>query len=191
MPCEEHVCDRYGPVRTLSENGLKSNTTSRIHPFAPLTPEEIRTAVKILRSAYPEETRFQYKAITLLEPPKDAYLAWEAFPESSSKPIRKAYIPYYIRQTSKYFEAVINLSESILESNIRVGPGFHGSADGAEIINVENVALADERVKEEIKKLQLPEGVKVVSDPWIFGLLSVQSVVKAYLTRFRCRWDSS
>jgi primary-amine oxidase len=45
----------------------------------------------------------------------------------------------------------------------------HSSGDGAEIVLVEKAVLADEGVKKEIEKLQLPEGTIVMSDPWIYG----------------------
>ena len=50
-----------------------------------------------------------------------------------------------------------------------MGQYVHGSADGEEIMEVERVALADEGVKAEIAKLQLPEGTVVISDPWPYG----------------------
>ena len=54
-------------------------------------------------------------------------------------------------------------------SNLRLGQYVHGSADGEEIMKVERVALADEGVKAEIAKLQLPDGTVVISDPWPYG----------------------
>ena len=46
---------------------------------------------------------------------------------------------------------------------------MHGSADGGEIIEVEKIALADQTVKKELAKLELPDGAVVVSDPWTYG----------------------
>jgi primary-amine oxidase len=34
---------------------------------------------------------------------------------------------------------------------------------------MEQIALADEGVQAEIKKLQLPVGAVVICDPWIYG----------------------
>lgn len=53
---------------------------------------------------------------------------------------------------------------------MRLGPNFHSSADGAEILDIERIALEDEGVKEAIAKLKLPEGTVVVVDPWIYGM---------------------
>ena len=58
-----------------------------------------------------------------------------------------------------------------VESNVRLGPCVHSNADGSEIIAVEKIALEDEGVRAEIAKLQLPEGVVLISDPWIYGKL--------------------
>lgn len=69
----------------------------------------------------------------------------------------------------KLHEAIVNLSTGSVESNLRLGPFVHSNGDGAEIIEIEKICLADERVQAEIAKLQLPEGAVVISDPWIYG----------------------
>ena len=70
----------------------------------------------------------------------------------------------------KLHEAIVSLSRGQLESNVRLGPNIHSNADGDEIIQVERIALEDERVRAEIAKLQLPEGTVIISDPWIYGM---------------------
>lgn len=69
----------------------------------------------------------------------------------------------------KFHEAIVNLSQSKVESNVRLGPNVHSPGDGEEIVLVEKIALEDEAVRAEIAKLQLPEGTVVISDPWIYG----------------------
>ncbi|KAH0551373.1 hypothetical protein GP486_007412 [Trichoglossum hirsutum] len=69
----------------------------------------------------------------------------------------------------KLHEAIINLSEDRVESNVRLGPEHHGSSDAGEIFLMERIALEDEGVKAEIAKLQLPPGTTVIGDPWIYG----------------------
>lgn len=58
-----------------------------------------------------------------------------------------------------------------------MGPYIHGPADGDEIMEVEKVALADEGVKAEIAKLQLPEGTVVISDPWPYGKFNPKAAI--------------
>lgn len=65
----------------------------------------------------------------------------------------------------------MNLSTGEVESNVLLGSNFHGGTDTAEIIEMEQIALADESVKAAIEKLQLPEGTTVISDPWMYGTL--------------------
>lgn len=74
-----------------------------------------------------------------------------------------------IKAQDKLHEAIVNLSHGKVDSNVRLGPYIHSSADGDEIVRVEKIALEDENVKAEIAKLQLPAGTVVISDPWIYG----------------------
>lgn len=69
----------------------------------------------------------------------------------------------------RFHEAVVNLSNGKIESNVRLGPNMHGNGDYDEILMIEQNVLADEGVKAAIAKLQLPEGTVVCSDPWIYG----------------------
>lgn len=50
-----------------------------------------------------------------------------------------------------------------------MGKNIHGAGDAAEIMAVEQVALADDRVQEALKELRLPQGAVIVADPWIYG----------------------
>lgn len=150
---------------------MSSPTHSRpYHPLSPLTPHEITSSANIIRSIYPPNIGFQFKVITLLEPEKEHYLAWNNGAGPGSRPLRRAYITYYIRGTESFFEAIVNLETQEAEANIRLGEDVHGSADFAEIALVEKLCLEDPWVKQEIEKLKLPEGTTVVCDPWIYGM---------------------
>ena len=72
----------------------------------------------------------------------------------------------------KFHEAIVNLSQQRVESNVRLGPNVHGPGDFEEILQIEKIALEDESVKTEIAKLGLPEGTAIISDPWIYGTSS-------------------
>ena len=67
----------------------------------------------------------------------------------------------------------MNLSLQKVERNVRLGANIHAPGDATEIIAMENIALEDEEVKKAIKKLQLPAGSVVISDPWIYGMFSM------------------
>ncbi len=76
----------------------------------------------------------------------------------------------------KFHEAVVNLTNQIVEYNVRLGPNMHAPLDGAEIIEFERIAVEDPAVQKELEKLQLPEGSKVVCDPWIYGMHNYPSL---------------
>ncbi|CAG8961280.1 hypothetical protein HYFRA_00013559 [Hymenoscyphus fraxineus] len=143
------------------------------HPLGPLTASEITESSRLIKSLWPENTALQFKGITLQEPRKaelSPYLKAEHSSGQSTPTIdRRSFVVYYLRNTDKLHEAVINLSAGKVESNLRLGPNVHSNADGDEIVKVEQAALQDEGVKAAIAKLRLPEGAVVISDPWIYG----------------------
>ena len=75
----------------------------------------------------------------------------------------------------KFHEGVVNLTQRTVERNVKLGPNVHGNGDADEILVIERIALADEGVKAEIAKLNLPEGAVVCADPWIYGMSSFES----------------
>lgn len=143
-----------------------------LHPFSPLAEGEIRLCATALRGSYPPSADIQFKAITLYEPTKASMVSW--LEGGGERPPRKGYICYYIRNTDKFFEAVVLLRDqtnAVLESNVRIKEGSHGAADFTEVLKVEKLVLEDDGVQAVLAKLELPEGTVVVSDPWIYGLV--------------------
>ncbi|CAN9444012.1 unnamed protein product [Alternaria alternata] len=147
-------------------------SVSAQHPLSALSASELRNAAAIIKASWPTHTDLHFKVVTLQEPPKAEVLKYlEA--EHSSKPVpsisRKAFVNYYIRNTSKFHEAVVDLTSGRVDSNILLGPFVHANGDGDEIVEIEKLVLADEKVQAEIAKLELPKGTVVISDPWIYG----------------------
>ncbi|KAI9723695.1 MAG: hypothetical protein M1812_000995 [Candelaria pacifica] len=142
------------------------------HPLSPLTALEIATCADLIRGLYPASTILQFKAITLEEPEKHQLLPFLAAEHDglNTPPIeRNAFACYYIKNTDKFHEAIVSLSQHRVESNVRLGPNIHSPADTDEIVLVEKLALADDGVQAEIEKLKLPKGTTIISDPWIYG----------------------
>ncbi|KAH6643583.1 copper amine oxidase [Boeremia exigua] len=153
------------------------------HPLAPLSASEITTAASIIKASWPAHTDLHFKAITLQEPPKVEVLKYlEA--EHAGSPLpgisRKAFVNYYIRNTNKFHEAIIDVASGRVEKNVLLGPFIHANGDGDEIVAIEKIVLEDEGVRAEIAKLQLPEGTVVISDPWIFGADGVNDEDRMY-----------
>lgn len=153
------------------------------HPLAPLSASELQHAGAIIRASWPAHTDLHFKVVTLQEPPKTEVLKYlEAEHAGGSLPTinRKAFINYYIRNTNKFHEAILDLTTGRVERNVLLGPFIHANGDGDEIIKIEQVALADEKVKAEIAKLELPEGTVIISDPWIYGSDGVDDAERLY-----------
>ncbi|KAI9814290.1 MAG: hypothetical protein M1832_005930 [Thelocarpon impressellum] len=164
MPAESFFAD--------ATRADSTKQTSPPHPLVPLTSREITESAHLIRGLHPPETDLYFKAITLQEPSKKdvvPFLQAEHRHKTPPPLTRRAFVSYYLRNTSKFFEACVNLSRGVVESNIRLGPNIHGPGDGLEVVALEKAALEDENVKAEIAKLQLPEGTVVVIDPWIYG----------------------
>jgi primary-amine oxidase len=142
------------------------------HPLAPLSASEIKAAVAIIKASWPAHTDLHFKVVTLEEPPKAEVLKY-LDAEHNNKPLpslaRTAFINYYIRNTNKFHEAVVDLSSGHVHFNVLLGKNIHANGDGEEIVEIEKIALADEGVQAEIAKLELPEGTVVIIDPWIYG----------------------
>ncbi|KAL8711071.1 MAG: hypothetical protein Q9220_004452 [cf. Caloplaca sp. 1 TL-2023] len=161
--------------------GVANHVSS--HPLSPLTASEITVAAKYIQGLYPASTSLQYKAITLQEPDKAQLVPYLEAEHNGGRPSRverKAFACYYIRNTDKLHEAIVNLSRQRVESNVRLGPSFHGPGDAEEILQVEKIALEDEGVKAELAKLKLPEGTAIISDPWIYGSDGVNDEQRMY-----------
>jgi primary-amine oxidase len=79
----------------------------------------------------------------------------------------------------RFHEAVVNLTTQTVDYNVRLGPNVHAPYDASEIIEFERIAVEHPDVRKELEKLQLPEGSKVVSDPWIYGTTIFLSMTKS------------
>lgn len=160
-------------AETPAPAAVRPAKASATHPLAPLSGNEIVNTATLIRKQWPENIDLQYRVITLREPPKAEVLPYiEAENAGQSPPTslsRKAFVVYYLRRTSKLYEAVVDLSEQRVEYNTLLGDNVHANLDADTIIASEKVCLEDESVKAELKKLQLPEGTVVVCDPWIYG----------------------
>src|SRR6476620_7407665 len=89
-------------IGLLSGAALASNDDTRAS-LAPLTKDEILTAVQILRQAAKVSDDSRFSLITLDEPSKDEVLS----ARTSSKPDREAFVVVYERRSNQTFEALV------------------------------------------------------------------------------------
>lgn len=139
------------------------------HPLTSLSADEISLSATIIRGCHDAGTKLHFKGITVHEPSKKEIGQYRLNGSAGTYlPPRRSWVNYYLTGTASFFEAIVNLTTKTVERRGEVPAGFHGSADGEEILVVEKVALEDPRTKAEIEKLQLPPGAVVVCDPWIW-----------------------
>lgn len=77
-------------------------TQSETHPLAPISADEIQNAVSVIKSQWPTDTNFQFKAVTLQEPAKAEtvpYLEADFHGGDLPQIDRRAFVAYYIRNT--------------------------------------------------------------------------------------------
>lgn len=74
----------------------------------------------------------------------------------------------------------MNLTTEMVEYNARCGEHDHANMDAEEILAAEQIAISDERVLAEVAKLKLPEGTKILCDPWIYGEFQQYDLVRSH-----------
>ncbi|KAK3937146.1 copper amine oxidase 1 [Diplogelasinospora grovesii] len=153
-------------------NGSPSPPAYQSHPLGPLSRGEIAQSSGLIRAYWPAGTECHFKVITLLEPAKAQLIPYLAAERAGQSPVdidRRAFVVYYFKGTHNLHEAVVNLTQNKVESNVKLGPFIHANGDGEELVAVEKALLAHPDVQAEIAKLKLPDGAEVVADPWIYG----------------------
>ncbi|KAL7922842.1 copper amine oxidase [Trichoderma austrokoningii] len=142
------------------------------HPFDPIRPEEISLATDILKASFPG-VDLRFKVIDIKEPSKKdviPYIEAERTGQPLPPPPPRLLFSYLHRlDTRAFLKAVINVDTKAVISLTELPSHIQGPVDIDEMIGLEKVCLQHPRVIEEIAKLQLPEGVTVCTDPWIYG----------------------
>ncbi|KAL4990682.1 copper amine oxidase [Aspergillus falconensis] len=143
-----------------------------LHPFDPITPGEITLATKILQAAFPG-VALRYKKIDLKEPIKAEvipYIEAERLGRPlPRKPTRLLLVLFHRMDTGAFFKGLLNADSKSVVYAKELPREIQGPVDTDELIEIEQLCLSHPAVKEEIAKLQLPPGVTVCNDPWIYG----------------------
>ncbi|KAL4736494.1 copper amine oxidase [Aspergillus similis] len=143
-----------------------------LHPFDPITPGEITLATKILQAAFPG-VKLRYKKIDLQEPIKAEvvpYIEAERLGRPlPRKPTRLLQVLFHRMDTGAFFKGLLNADSKSVVYAKELPKEIQGPVDADELIEIEQLCLSHPAVKAEIAKLELPPGVTVCNDPWIYG----------------------
>ncbi|KAL3432221.1 copper amine oxidase [Aspergillus tetrazonus] len=148
--------------------------TSKMHPFDPLSPEEISKVATVIRGQFPGQSP-TFRFITLKEPAKQEMLPFlesehRGIP-AAKRPARVSRVQVVLRGNdgaNQLRELLIDLdSTDVLKNDHLVGR--HSYIDSDYMRLVESACLADQRVQDEIRKLKLPPSSTVIVEPWAYG----------------------
>ena len=133
-------------------------------PLAPLTREEILSAVRILKDAGKVSNRSSFSLISLHEPAKEEVLN----PRPGSLPEREAFVVAYERNSNQTFEAIVDLTTGKIKSWKEI-PGVQPSYLTEDTKIVEDAVRADQRWQEAMRKRGIRDLSKVRIDDWAGG----------------------
>ena len=150
-------------IGLLSSAALASNNDTRAL-LAPLTKDEILTAVLILKQAAKVSDDSRFSLITLHEPSKDEVLSQR----TSSKPDREAFVVVYERNSNQTFEALVDISSRKVSSWKEIH-GVQPSYLSEDTKIVEDAVRADPRWQEAMRKRGISDLSKVRIDDWAGG----------------------
>lgn len=136
------------------------------HPFDPLSSEEIKVAIGIVKKAHGEVF---FNVVSLHEPRKAEMTKWIADTASAPRPARIADI-VVIAPGGKVYDGLVDLSSGTI-AQWELLDGLQPIITMEELQLVEHVCRKDPRVIEQCKISGIPEDEmhKVYCDPWTIG----------------------
>ncbi|HXL17473.1 MAG TPA: tyramine oxidase, partial [Streptosporangiaceae bacterium] len=139
------------------------------HPLDPLSAQEIREAVAILKRSRELGETLRFVMISLHEPPKPPGLDFSR----ATIPDRAAFIVAYDRAEKMLYEAVVSLSRDELLSWTGV-PGRLPSYLAEDMLAIEEIVRADPGWQEAMRKRGVTDFSLAMIDPWPSGYYGPQ-----------------
>jgi len=127
-----------------------------------------------VRSAFPDYG-LNYRVITLKEPPKKLMVEFldreHRLKHGGQAPTRCARVEVIVKKPSQkpqLWEVLVDLGKGRIAAQKHL-EGKHTYIDPNYMREVENACLADKRVQEEIRRLNLPPGSTAIVEPWAYA----------------------
>ncbi|MBJ7472067.1 MAG: primary-amine oxidase, partial [Solirubrobacteraceae bacterium] len=151
---------------------LASVSKMHPHPLDPLTADEIREAVSVLRAEHELDAGWRFASIELVEPPKQVVYAFDAA-ATPTAPVRRAQLNCWSATTrDSTHTAVVRLategSGAAVESWV-AHPGKHANATLDEFHAVDDTLRTDPSVLAELASRGITDLDLVVFDVWAFA----------------------
>ena len=139
-----------------------------LHPLEPLSADEIKLAVEIVKSEKALTDKVRFATVVLEEPDKDVVLNFKKGDAFN----RQAALIILEPQTNQTFEAVVSLTDQTLvsyEEVLDVRPGYMLD----EFEEVEKLVIEDPAYQEALKKRGVTDPTLVMIDPWSAGYYNI------------------
>ena len=157
-----------------------NNLASPQHPLEPLTPEEITTAVHIIKEKNLGET-IRFPTVTLKEPDKQTVLNYKEGEEIE----REAFVIVLDNSNRTTYEATVSLTQETITSCKQI-EGVQPSIMLDEFVECEAAVKASPEFQEAIKKRGITDPNLVMVDPWSAGYYGIEDEEGQRLSRALC-----
>lgn len=151
------------------------------HPLEPLTPDEIATAVAIIRQEKPLSSSFRFATVTLNEPAKAAVLSFTP----GDAIAREAFVILLDNATAKTYETIVSLGSGTLKSWEHI-PGVQPPIMLDEFVECEAAVKASAEFQAAIAKRGITDPDLVMVDPWSAGNYGIAQEEGVRLSRALC-----
>ncbi|ORY83671.1 copper amine oxidase [Protomyces lactucae-debilis] len=150
-------------------------TVAQLHPLDPLTCDEIAATSKLLRKAF-SNSKIRFQQIEFSEPAKaelipylDAERLGQSLPAAPARRMKSYLWVYKSDRDVDLHKLLVNLTSGQIEKDEILPESVQAPIHAEEMIEMEQVCLANPAILKEIERLQLPKGYKVATDPWMYG----------------------
>ncbi len=151
-----------GLAGTSGDRTPETRSQPVAHPLQPLTADEFRLAVAVVRAAYGDAILFE--TIELLEPEKPALAAWRP-----GEPIRRAARANVFRpEEAGVWRLTISLDDTSVTSE-RFVAGARAMIQPEQFVAIEQVVVRDPVFIEACRKRGITDMSLVCVDPWSAG----------------------
>ncbi len=144
------------------------------HPLDPLSRDEIRATVEVLKSSGKVSDASRYSLVELREPPKEEVLGFRAGGDFR----REAFVVVYERDLNQTFEAVVDVKNRKLLSWRNI-PGVQPSFLMEDTTIVTQAVRADPRFQEAMRKRGITNFKEVEVDDWAPGYFGAEETGSA------------
>ena len=134
------------------------------HPLDPLSAEEIRRAVAIVRASGCGTLETRFVSVGLHEPGKSALAAYR---DGAAVP-REAFIVALEPQEHMTYEGLVSLADEVVRS-WRPVPGARAPLTVGEYLDCERLVRADQQFREGLRRRGIDHPDQVLVEPWGIG----------------------